>query len=334
LPLRARDPPTQLRFTRRIRHNASLVDARAQTDELALSVIVPAADAPTTLERCLAAIRAAADPPEEIIVVAQPASAGPAQARNVGAARARHPILVFVDADVLVSSGAFTRIREVLEDNSVTAVFGSYDDDPERHGLVSDFRNLLHHHVHQAGGGPATTFWAGLGAVRRDAFMAAGGFDDARFPNPSVEDIELGMRLSSSGTHIILDPAIQGKHLKHWTLASMIRTDLFRRGAPWIRLLLERGSSSNALNLGWRHRASVAVSLLLIVSISSRRPGLAGTSGVTLLVLNRSFYRLLARQRGWRQALAGPPLHLVHHLVSAAAVPLGIASYLETRRRR
>jgi GT2 family glycosyltransferase len=309
-------------------------DAAVPTEGLALSVIVPATDAPTTLDRCLVAIRASVDPPEEIIVVTQPANAGPAQARNAGAASARHPILVFVDADVLVSRAAFSRIREIFEDDSVTAVFGSYDEDPERHGLVSDFRNLLHHHVHQAGGGRASTFWAGLGAVRRDAFVAVGGFDEARFPTPSVEDIELGMRLTSSETHIILDPTVQGKHLKHWTLASMIRTDLFRRGAPWVRLLLERGSSSSELNLGWRHRASVAMSILLVVSVVRRRAGLAGTSGVTLLVLNRSFYRLLARQRGWRQAVAGPPLHVVHHLVSAAAVPLGIASYLETRRRR
>jgi GT2 family glycosyltransferase len=326
--------PRPLRGARGIGHNASLFDSLAQPQELALSVIVPATDAPATLDRCLAAIRGATDPPEEIIVVAQPANAGPARARNLGAANARQPILVFVDADVLVSSAAFSRIREVLDDESVTAVFGSYDDDPERHGVVSDFRNLLHHHVHQGGGGPASTFWAGLGAVRRDAFIASGGFDDTNFPTPSVEDIELGMRLAASGTRIILDPTIQGKHLKQWTLASMIRTDLLRRGAPWVRLLLERGSSSSALNLGRRHRASVAISLLLIVSVVRRRPLLAGTSAVTLLVLNRSFYRLLARQRGWRQAVAGPPLHLVHHLVSAASVPVGFVSYLKTLRRR
>ena len=44
-----------------------------------------------------------------------------------------------------------------------------------------------------------TTFWTGLGAVRRDAFLAVGGFDGARYPHPSIEDIELGRRLFAAG---------------------------------------------------------------------------------------------------------------------------------------
>ncbi|MGH7896935.1 MAG: acetone carboxylase subunit gamma, partial [Candidatus Binatia bacterium] len=44
----------------------------------------------------------------------------------------------------------------------------------------SRFRNLLHRHVHQEGAGPATTFWAGLGAIRREAFERVGGFDALR----------------------------------------------------------------------------------------------------------------------------------------------------------
>ena len=83
-------------------------------------------------------------------------------------------------------------------DPGLVAVFGSYDDDPPADGAVSTFRNLLHHHVHQAAAGPASTFWAGLGALRRDAFLASGGFDERRYPASSVEDIELGMRLSAA----------------------------------------------------------------------------------------------------------------------------------------
>jgi transposase len=33
---------------------------------------------------------------------------------------------------------------------------------------VSRFRNLLHHHTHTTHPGPACTFWAGCGAVRRE----------------------------------------------------------------------------------------------------------------------------------------------------------------------
>ena len=32
------------------------------------------------------------------------------------------------------------------------------------------------------------TFWGGCGAVRRSAFVAVGGFDEARYPRPQIED--------------------------------------------------------------------------------------------------------------------------------------------------
>ena len=118
------------------------------------------------------------------------------------------------------------RIRRAFTaDPGLAALFGSYDDSPEAEGVVSVFRNLLHHHVHQSAAGPATTFWGGIGAVRRDAFERVGGFDQERFAEPSVEDIELGMRLTAAGAHILLDPDVQGKHLKRWTLPQMIHTD-------------------------------------------------------------------------------------------------------------
>ena len=75
---------------------------------------------------------------------------------------------------------------------------------------MSAFRNLLHHHVHQQAAGPATTFWAGLGAVRREAFLASAGFDAERYPVPSIEDIELGMRLAPTAARIGLDPRDPG----------------------------------------------------------------------------------------------------------------------------
>ena len=94
--------------------------------------------------------------------------------------------------------------------------------------------------------------------VRRGSFLAAGGFDEDRYPHPSIEDIDLGHRLTARGALVLLDPAIQGTHLKAWTLRSMLWTDFARRGVPWVALQLRDRRLSTALNCGWRHRLSAA----------------------------------------------------------------------------
>jgi GT2 family glycosyltransferase len=295
-----------------------------------LSVVVPATNAPPTLAACLDAIRAAEEPPEELLVVDE-GEGGPAKARNRGAMRATGDVLVFVDADVLVHPDAFTRIRKAFaEDAELAALFGSYDDSPADPGVVSQFRNLLHHHVHHEGAGPATTFWAGLGAVRRDAFEAVGGFDEDRYEVPSVEDIDLGMRLAAAGRRIVLDPSVQGTHLKAWTLRTMLETDVWHRGVPWTELLLRHGGSS-ALNLGRRHRVSAVLSVVAALALLRGRLRTAALALGALVALNRSFYALLVRRLGRVRAALGVGLHVLHHLAGVAAVPIALVGRLRNR---
>ena len=297
-----------------------------------LSVIVPATNRPATLRQCLAAIEGATAAPEEVIVVDDGSLKHPALARNQGAHKASGDVLVFVDADVTVHPDAFVRIRQAFDqDPDLVALFGSYDDAPAAPGTVSVFRNLLHHHVHQHGAGPASTFWAGLGAIRRDAFVASGGFVE----HP-IEDIELGMRLAQGGARILLDPAVQGTHLKRWSLWSMLWTDLFIRGIPWVGLLLQhRGSTAaSKLNLGWRHRMSALACVALLVAAGLANAWLAVASVGLLVALNLSFYMLLTRRTGVRRALNGIVLHFLHHMIAVAAVPLGAVAYARQRRAR
>jgi GT2 family glycosyltransferase len=300
-----------------------------------LSAVVPATNHPSTLGLCTAAIEAAESPPDELIVVDEPPLAGPAEARNRGVDLAQGDVVVFVDADVVVHRDAFVRIRRAFEeDPELAALFGSYDDATAAADPVSAFRNLLHHAVHQSSAGEVGTFWAGLGAVRRSTFLASGGFDAARYPRPSIEDIDLGMRFAADGARIVLDPSIQGTHLKSWSLGAMLRTDLFDRAAPWVALLLRQGTVPSTLNLGWRHRLSAAALLIAIAGVSTRRMPLAAGGGAAFLALNASFYKLIARKRGPAQAAAGVGLHAIHHLAGVAAVPLGVARFLSDALNR
>jgi GT2 family glycosyltransferase len=299
------------------------------------TAIIPATDNPVTLERCLAAIRAAADAPEEVIVVDGPPGMGPAAARNAGAARATGTILVFVDSDVEVHPDAFTRIRATFErEPELAAVFGSYDDLPSVHGVVSTFRNMLHHYVHQTSGGLATTFWAGLGAVRREAFVAVDGFDDWRFRSPSVEDIELGLRLSSAGGLIKLDPEIQGTHLKRWRLRAMLLTDLLYRGMPWTALMLERGPQAARLNLRGSHGVAAVAFTLALGTFAGRRPRLGIPLMLAYLAINAPFYALVGRRAGPRDGSAAVALLAVHNLAALGSAPLGVVAFLVQLLRR
>jgi Glycosyl transferase family 21 len=293
--------------------------------EPTLAVVIPATDRPATLERCLAALEGGERPPDELVVQEEPVGIGPAAARNLAAAARTADVLVFVDSDVEVHPDALARIGRRFRDPGLTAVFGAYDDDPADPGLTSRYRNLLHHHVHAGAAGVAETFWAGLGAVRREEFEAAGGFDADRFPRPSVEDIELGMRLRRRGARIVLDPAIRGRHLKRWTPLSMASTDFGRRGVPWTRLLLRERTDISALNLGWRRRLSTAASVGLLAALLARRPRLAGAALLANLALDRDLYALLARRGGPCLLVAGVGLHQLHQLTAAASVPAALA---------
>lgn len=306
---------------------------------LTLSVVVPATDDPPTLGRSLTAIARAQDGPDEVIVVDRPQELSASAARNAGVARAAGDVVVFVDADVEVHPDAFARIRQAFAaDPRLTALCGSYDDRPDDPTTVSTFRNLLHHYVHQGGAGPAETFWTGLGAVRRKAFVAVGGFDEARYPHPSVEDIDLGQRLADNGAALRIDPAIQGTHLKTWTLRSMVWTDFARRGVPWVALQVRRRRPSTALNCGWRHRLSAASCAVGALGAALLHPLVALVALGNLVALNHTFYALLLRQQGPARASAGVALHGLHHLVATAAVVAGIGvaalEVLAATRRR
>jgi hypothetical protein len=172
-----------------------------------------------------------------------------------------------------------------------------------------------------------------LGALRRDAFLSVGGFDDA-YRVPSIEDVELGLRLTDAGHRIELAPDIQGKHLKGWSLPAMIRCDVFDRALPWLTLLLARRRSQTALNLGWRHRLSALASVGIAGAVAARRSRALVPAVVLLIALNHAFYALLFDKLGPRKGALGVGLHIVHHLSSVAASPLALWTYARERRTK
>lgn len=310
-----------------------------------ITVVVPAFNNPGQLARALAALAASSVRFEWIVVddastdpearevmrrsgaelVRLERNSGPAAARTAGVARASGEIVVFIDSDVLVRPTTVESLARVLAtEPGLDACFGSYDDDPDDRSAVSAYRNLLHHYVHQTGPREATTFWAGCGAVRRRVFVDVGGYDE-RYRRPSIEDIELGMRLVAAGRRIRLEPSIQVKHMKRWRLAEMVRVDVRSRAIPWTHLLIERPGTGGDLNLARAQKACVALAFLAVGSLApALAAGALGHGWLGLLAplaclapvlwINRGFYGLLARRRGAAFLLSALPLHLFYYL--------------------
>jgi glycosyl transferase family 7 (putative galactosyltransferase) len=200
-------------------------------------------------------------------------------------------------------------------------VFGSYDDAPAHRSLVSLYKNLQHHFVHQHSQREASTFWTGLGAIRRDIFFKMGGFNES-FARPSIEDIELGIRLRRSGHRIWLCSDIQATHLKRWSLLSLLQTDIFDRAVPWTQLILATSHTPTDLNLDFRNRASALVVWMfcLLVMLGFRSPpvwiGALIFLGM-LVALNYPLYQTFSKIGGVGFAVVALGLHMLYFAYSS-----------------
>ena len=137
---------------------------------------------------------------------------------TAGRKPSRGELLLFIDADVVLAPGGMCRVFATMARPEVGALIGSYDAYPDDASIVSRFKNLAHHYFHQHSHlerdhllgcmrrGPAEVLFRGW-RIRRE-----------RFKLPSIEDVELGYRLVDRGVLIVLDPELQVKHLKRWTL--------------------------------------------------------------------------------------------------------------------
>ena len=320
--------------------------------DLKISIIIPVYKGGDTFRCCVKAMERLEPSPEEIIVVADggfekdnppdeqarlkiietPFRGGPAKARNIGARAAKGDILLFIDADVVVEPDIVKRVREIYRDDpELTALMGSYDDNPGQANFLSQYRNLLHHYVHQNAKENASTFWGACGAVKRKAFLDLGGFDE-KISKPAMEDIEIGYRMKQHGYRIRLCKNIQVKHLKRWEAISILKTDFFQRALPWTELILKYRHFSNDLNIDTSSRVSVMLTFCLILSfliVPFWPKVMAVTALLTfiLLYINADLYKFFYRKRGLKFTLMALPWHWLYFFYSGLGFLLGLGKH-------
>ncbi len=315
--------------------------------EATLAVVIPAYNAAQTLEACLNAIALSVRRPDELIVfddgstdctaeIARRHGArvianargpnGPAVGRNAGVHAARSLTVVFIDADVVVHPEAIGRLERPLLDKVAVASFGSYDERPRSRRVAAFYYNLRHHWTHQRGREEAFTFWSGLGAIDRQVFLAHGGFD-VRYRQPSIEDVDLGIRVIEAGGTIRLVKDAQGSHCKDWTLRQLWQTDILRRAIPWARLIKQGRGSADDLNISISERlktlAAHMIWLFGLVALVAPVFWLMMLAAFIVYgVLNISFYMFLARTIPIGAVLGAVVLHWFYHIYASVTFAL------------
>ena len=212
------------------------------------------------------------------------------------------------------------------------ALFGSYDDMPAAPGAVSQFRNLLHHHVHSPIAGPGRDL---LGGARRHSPRAPSSEPAGSTPRASPRRRS---RTSSSacacaraGARDRPRPRVcAARTSSAGRCASMVR-DRFRAAAAF------RGCGCSSSRLGSTALQPLAAHRLAALASVGRvaaalaRGGRARRSPRWRRAVRSTapFYRVARAPRwarGWRSP--GSPCTSLHHLTAVAAVPVGAAQHL------
>jgi glycosyltransferase involved in cell wall biosynthesis len=243
--------------------------------------------------------------------------------RNLAAARARAPILAFVDADHEIGPDWVASAVETLQDSSVAAV-GALCDPPRDGTWVQKTYGALRGRV----AGRRDVEWLGSGnlAIRKSAFDAHGGFD---ITLETCEDVELCGRLRRSGLRIVSDDRLESVHLGDpATLAALFRGELWR-GRDNLRASLREPLTLRALP-----SVMIPVAELALVAAVGVGVFLAPFIGPRLFFTAMTLLALLVAARAVRMVMgmrAPGPLQVAQAIAVAAVYDLARAFALVSR---
>jgi hypothetical protein len=173
-------------------------------------------------------------------------------------------------------------------------------------------------------------------------FDEIGGFEPA-FGPASVEDIALGYRMRRLGHRIRFEPSIQIVHLKRYTFAGLVRSDVVHRAMPWTGLMIRERIFRRDLNTRGGNVASVALAWLVVAAVGAGLAGLpwawagAGVATGLIVILNRALLAACRRHLGWWFAVRAAAFLPVMYFYQGAGLIAGLVACLGPRsiaRRR
>lgn len=322
-----------------------------------ISIVMPVYNSERLLGECLAAVNASTFRDFETIVVDDSSTdrsreiaaahgarvvpsggrLGPGRARNKGVEHARGDIVFFIDSDVVVRPDTLGRLVSAFDrDPGVAGLMAVQSPTMRFRNLCSVYKNLWMYYTYvRRAGQDVPLFYTTAAAIRRDAFVASGGFD-VNYVDPNIEDTDYGQKLASQGFRIQILPDLEVEHVKGYDLAGLLRVD-FLRSMSLARLKLRKsadGISTNDTSVPTGYIVSVplaglAVLLLLVgLALGNRTLLLANFLALaTILVLNVPFLRLIRAHGGVRAWGLSCGLLIIELLTAGAGSAVGIATY-------
>jgi peptidoglycan-N-acetylglucosamine deacetylase len=209
--------------------------------KIKFSFIIPTLNEEKFIGRCLASIKAQKRKDLEIIVVdsmskdctakisksfgakvIQKKCTGPAQARNIGAAKAKGEILVFPDADVKFKRGFLHRLEKwfVHDIGGGIPRIVSNDSDSKAINTSYKFANSIAHLLISMGVGVTI---GSCFIYRKSVFKKVGGFNPKFLTN---EDHDLAMRVAKKEKFVYFNNITVGvstRRAKRWGMLKIIK---------------------------------------------------------------------------------------------------------------
>jgi glycosyltransferase involved in cell wall biosynthesis len=321
-----------------------------------VSVVIPAWRAASHLAAGLRALARQERPPHEVLVVddASPdetaavavaegarvlrhdTNRGAAAARNTGARAARGEVLLFLDSDVVAHPGAVAAVERAFRAPEVVAATGRYAPEPANDDAFARYKALWTWFAwEQTAGrtGESGHLQGAIAAIRRDAFLITGGFDES-YQGGSVEDYEISRRIRADGHRIHFLHDLLGRH--HFPGYRTVARNYWDRSRMWTRLLQdERAFSSGQAN------ARSALASALALGGAAARIGLPWTLPLVValdgawLLSSGPFLLFVARRAGLPFAARSAAWHWSLGVVAAAGAltsPFGQGSRLTSSR--
>lgn len=339
-------------------HHSATIGGEESRRAPLLSVVIPNRNGAATIERCLEAAFAALGADFEVIVVDDasdddslarigrfpcrvvrlPRHAGAGAARNAGARAARGEVLFFTDADCLIQPDTLARALAALAGAHDLAVGGTYTVAPSRPCFFDRFQSVFIHHF-ETRRAPRTDYLATHAlAIAARTFRRHAGFTEGALA--MIEDVEFSHRLRRSGCRLVMDPALQVRHIFDYSLAGSLR-NAFRKARHWTcyslgagDLLADSGTASRELKLNVG--AWCASAALLAAGAAGAAPTWM-TAAIAVQAANacasRGLFAALGRAHGKRFATAAALYYLLLYPVAVGAGALAGAWHYGSRPR-